>query len=95
MLSTVFIVRHAIRSSTAFTRNLFTVVQHVLAPHTFSTVNIWFHLKKGSQQEDTLEPLLFSITIGLQPHLDSLISELTLSIDDLTFGDNQTKVAQT
>jgi hypothetical protein len=48
--------------------------------------------QEGPQQGDPLGPLLFSITI--QPLLESLLSELTLSyLDDLTVGDNQTKVA--
>ena len=48
--------------------------------------------QEGPQQGDPLRPLLFSIT--LQPLLDSLISELILGyLDDLTVGDNQSKVA--
>jgi hypothetical protein len=48
--------------------------------------------QEGPQQGDPLGPLLFSITI--QPLLESLLSELTLGyLDDLTVGDNQTKVA--
>jgi len=55
-------------------------------------VNIISLYQEGPQQGDPLGPLLFSIT--LQPLLDSLISELTLGyLDDLTVGDNQTKVA--
>jgi len=62
-------------------------------PHTFSTLSNLPDLtsRRPTTRRPSLGPSLFSITI--QTLLDSLISELTLGyLDDLTVGDNQTKM---
>jgi len=64
----------------------------MLAPCTHLFHGQYLILSQEGPQGDPLGSLLLNITI--QPLLDCLISELTLGyLDDLTVGDDQTKVA--